>query len=469
MPRAVRNPRPHPDPILELIGMNANVPSDEQFDNSATEGVERPDVEEAARKDPAALVRLLGPGIITGAADDDPSAIGTYSQAGAQAGVGMLWTGLLMLPLMIAVQELAQRIALQTGAGVGVNLRSKFPAWIVWAAVLALVASNVMTLGADLQAVAAGFELLFRGALHAVWLIVPIAAILVAIQVLGKYHLIFNTFRWLTLVLFAYVICAFLSHPRPIPVLVATFVPHVEFSTAFLLTLVAVLGTTLSPYLFIWQPAEEVDNLRALGRSADQSSRPVTARALRSARVDTFVGMLFSQLVAYCIILTTATVLHAHGKTGIQSAADAAQALAPVAGPVAFLVFAAGFIGAGMLSMPVLSASAAYAVNEMAGIPGSLAGKPRYQPTFYAIIVAVTAAGVALNLLHINVIQGLVIASALSGVAAVPLLVLMTLFGADRAYMSDRRSGRVSQALTWVSAAGMSAATLALLGSFVLR
>lgn len=469
MSRAVREPRPHADPILRLLGHDGEVARNREFDNSAAADVERPDVGEATRQGPRGLLRLLGPGVITGAADDDPSAIGSYSQAGAQAGLGMLWTGLLMLPLMIAVQELAQRIALQTGAGLGVNLRAKFPAWIVWTAVLTLVVSNVITLGADLQAVGAGFELLSRGMVHAAWLILPIAATLVAVQVLGKYHVIFNTFRWLTLVLFAYVICAFLARPQPVPVLIATFVPHVEWSRSYLLTLVAVLGTTLSPYLYFWQPAEEVDNLRAAGESAAETGRPASARSLRSARIDTFLGMFFSQLVAYCIVLTTSTVLHEHGKTGVQSAAAAAAALAPLAGPVAFVVFAVGFIGAGVLSIPVLSASAAYAINEVAGIPGSLAGRPRYQPTFYAVIVVVTAAGIAMNLMHVNVIQALVIASALSGVAAVPLLVLMTLFGADSKYMSRRQSSRLSLALTWLSAAGMGAACIALLGSFAVR
>jgi Mn2+/Fe2+ NRAMP family transporter len=463
----MRDPRPRPDPILKLLGRRADVPRQEQFDDSAADEGVRPDLGDASRRGPLALLRVLGPGVITGAADDDPSAIGSYSQAGAQAGLGMLWTGLLALPVMVAVQELAQRIALQTGAGLGVNLRLKFPSWLVAAAVLVLVASNVITLGADLQAVAAGGELLSRGLLRAGWLIAPIAVAIVGFQVFGKYQLLFKTFRWLTLALFAYVFCALVVHPDGHAVLIATFLPHLEMSKAFLLTLVAVLGTTFSPYLFIWQPAEEVDNLRAQGRAAAQSSKPVDDRELRSARVDTLIGMVFSQAVAYYIVLTAAVVLHTHGKSGVASAAEAAQALAPVAGPVAFAVFAVGLIGSGILSIPVLSASAAYAVNEVAGIPGSLAGKPRYQPTFYSIIVVATAIGVAMNLVHLNVIQALVIASALSGIAAVPMLVLMTLFGSDGGYMAERKSGRLSLGLTWLSAAGMVAATLALLVTLV--
>ena len=451
-----------PDPILKVLRLEpVDEPLEDQLDDSAGHEVERPDVAEAHRRGPLGLLRVLGPGLITGAADDDPSAIGTYSQAGAQAGLGLLWTGLLTLPLMMAAQELAQRIALQTGAGLGVNLKRKFPTWIVAASVALLVASNVITLGADLRAVASGIELLSRSALKASWLIVPVALVLVGFQVLGKYTVLVNSLRWLSISLVAYLEAAILSHPNPGAVLYATFVPHLELNPGFVLSLAAVLGTTLSPYLFIWQPAVEVDNLRVELRSR-RARPPVDEAKVRAARVDTFAGMFFSQLVAYCIILTCATVLHVHGKTGITTAAEAAEALAPVAGPSAFVLFAAGFVGSGLLAIPVLSASSAYAVNEVAGIPGSLAGKPRRQPTFYAIIVVATGIGVLMNLLQFDVIGALVWASALSGVAAIPLLVLMTAFGRDPRFMGRSTSGRLSQCLTWIAAAGMAGATVAL-------
>ncbi|MGE7041906.1 NRAMP family divalent metal transporter, partial [Staphylococcus hominis] len=408
-------------------------------------------------------MRILGPGITTGAADDDPSAIGTYAQAGATAGYGLLWTGLFTLPMMMSVQELAQRIALQTGVGLGAALRRKFPAWVVATAVALLAASNVIVIAADLQAVAAGIELLTHGFLRTSWLIAPVAAALVGFQLLGKYDTLVRTFKWLTLALFAYVGAAFLSHPQPLQVLSATFVPHIEFSSQFLLLLVAVLGTTLSPYLFFWQPAEEIDDQLTAGKLSVEERANVSQEQLQSARADTFIGMFFSQLVAYCIILSTAAVLHNHGKTDIKTAADAAQALTPFAGQIASVLFAAGFIGTGLLAIPVLSTSTAYAINEVSSIPASLAARPKRQPTFYAIIVLATAIGVGINVLNVNVIQALVIASVLSGVAAVPLLVLMTLFGADPHHMGARTSRRLSRTLTWISTAAMAAASIALL------
>jgi NRAMP (natural resistance-associated macrophage protein)-like metal ion transporter len=453
------------DPILALLNRLATKPLHKDVQTSGNGRAGRPTFPEAVREGPRGLLRILGPGIVTGAADDDPSAIATYSQAGAQAGYGMLWTGVVGVPMMISVQELAQRIALQTGAGLVVNLRRKFPPWIVAAAVALLVVSNIIVLGADLQAVAVGGQLLSHGFLQASWLIVPIAVALVGFQLFGRYETLYKTFRWLTLALFAYVVAVFLVHPNALTVLAALFVPHVEFSNRFLLTLAAVLGTTLSPYLFIWQPAQEIDVMQAMGRRSIDRLPGVTDHELMAARTDTFVGMFFAQLVAFCIILTTAAVLNAHGTTDIRSAAAAAQALTPFGGPVASALFATGFVGTGLLAIPILSASSAYGINEVARVPGSLAVRPQFQPTFYGIIVAATAIGVGMQLLHLNVIQALVVASALSGMAAVPLLVLMTLFGADRRYMAERVSGLLSRGLTWIGAGAMAAAAVALVVS----
>ena len=458
------------DPILRWLRKPVEVPGSEyERRGQKGEDTRRPTLAEARRQGPRGWLRVLGPGITTGAADDDPSAIGTYAQAGAQAGYGLLWTGLFTLPMMMAVQELAQRIALQTGVGLGTALRRKFPAWLVAAAVAALSVSNIIVIAADLQAVAAGVELLTHGHLRTSWLIAPLAVVLVGFQLLGKYRTLFRTFKWLTLTLFAYVGAALLSHAHPPQVLAATFIPRVETSGQFLLLLVAILGTTFSPYLFFWQPAEEIDDQLAAGKLSVEERANAGQAEIRSARVDTFIGMFFSQLVAYCIILSTATVLHNNGKTDIKTAADAAQALTPFAGEVASVLFAAGFIGTGVLAIPVLSASTAYAINEAALIPASLAARPRRQPTFYAIIVLATAIGVGLNLLHVNVIQALVIASVLSGVAAVPLLILMALFGADRHQMGKRASGRLSRSVTWISTAAMTLATIALPASLLLR
>ena len=433
------------------------------------QGHRRPTITEARQQGLWGWVRILGPGITTGAADDDPSAIATYSQAGAQAGYGLLWTGLFAAPMVMAVQELAQRIALHTGVGMGTALRRKFAAWLVAIAVALLVISNVIILGADLQAVATGAELLTHGWLRASWLVPVVAVLLVGFQLIGQYRTLFQTFKWLSLVLFGYVGAALLSHAPPLTVLKATFVPHAEFSGQFLLTLVAVLGTTLSPYLFFWQPAEEIDDLRADGKMSVKDRAEADHEEIRAARIDTFTGMLFSQLVAYCIILNTAAVLQTHGKIAIKTAAGAAQSLTPIAGSLASTLFALGFIGVGLLAIPVLSASAAFAINEVARIPASLAAKPRRQPTFYAIIVLATAIGVGINLLHFNVIQALVYASVISGVAAVPLLVLMTLFGVDTTHMGNRTSGLLSRSMTWISTAAMTLATLALVATPLLQ
>src|SRR5438094_5230420 len=317
------------------------------------------------------FVQRLGPGLITGASDDDPSGIGTYSQVGSQFGYGLLWLALFTYPLMSSVQELCARIALQTGVGLGGSLRRKFPRWLVGIAILGLLAANTFNVGADLGAVAAAGSLLSRGAIHALWLVVPVALLIIVLQVFATYATIFKIFKWLTLALFAYVITAFFAHPALLEVLRATVIPHIEFSKDFVMALVAVLGTTISPYLFFWQASSEVDELAAAGATNPQAGRHgLRLSELRAARTDVLVGMAFSNLVMYFIILTSAAVLHAHGKTGVQTAAEAAAALAPLARPVAFDVLLVGLIGAGLLAIPILTGSATYAIQEFLGLPG---------------------------------------------------------------------------------------------------
>src|ERR1700674_1462456 len=225
------------------------------------------------RKGPAGFLQVLGPGLITGASDDDPSGIGTYSQVGSQFGYGLLWLALFTFPLMSAVQELCARIALQTGVGLGASLQRKFPRWLVGVAILGLLAANTFNVGADLGAVAAAGSLLSRGALHALWLVVPVALLIIALQVFASYATVFKIFKWLTLALFAYVITAFFAHPPLLEVVKATFIPHVEFSKDFVMSLVAVLGTTISPYLFFWQASSEADELAAAGATTEAGRR----------------------------------------------------------------------------------------------------------------------------------------------------------------------------------------------------
>jgi NRAMP (natural resistance-associated macrophage protein)-like metal ion transporter len=466
------------DPALQRIKLGPDVepPENELLkappeanEVAATGGPAAPEtgVGAARRLGLKGFLQILGPGLITGASDDDPSGIGTYSQAGAQFGYGVLWTALFTLPLMVAMQELSARIALQTGVGLGLSLRRKFPAWLVGSCILFMLVANTINIGADLGAVAAGGSLLTRGAIAPIWLVVPAAALIVGLQLFATYRVIFTAFKWLTLALFAYVITAFLVHAPAEKVLIATFVPHLELNKAFITTIVAILGTTISPYLFFWQASSEVDEMRAAGQLTERERKGVTRSELHAARIDVFVGMAFSQLVMYSIIMVTAAAFNAHGTTAVMTPDQAAKALQPLAGSFAFVLFAAGLIGTGLLAIPVLSGSAAYALAEFAGVKGTLAEKPKYRPTFYGVIVIATAAGVALNLFHVNVISALFYTAVINGVVAPPLMILIALLGSDKKVMQRRVSGRISASLVWIATIGMAIAALLLIVTLV--
>jgi NRAMP (natural resistance-associated macrophage protein)-like metal ion transporter len=460
--------QPPPDPILSFVRPGAQPADDtaesrERSDLAAggSPAAGRTTIDDAKGKGVFGFLQLLGPGLITGASDDDPSGIGTYSQVGSHFGYGLLWLALFTFPLMSAVQELCARIALETGVGLGASLRRKFPRLLVGIAIVGLLVANIFNVGADLGAVAAAGSLLSRGALHALWLVVPVALLIILMQVFANYATIFKIFKWLTLALFAYVITAFFAHPPLLEVLKATFIPHVEFSKDFIMALVAVLGTTISPYLFFWQASSEVDELTAAGATNPQAGRHGLRRAeLRAARTDVVIGMAFSNLVMYFIILTSAAVLHAHGKADVQTADQAAAALAPLAGPFAFIVFSVGLIGAGLLAIPILTGSATYAIKEFFGFGGSLASKPQNRPTFYLILTLATVGGVVMNFVHLDPIRALFIAAVINGVVAPPLLVLIVVLGADRSVMKRYVSGKVSLALTGIAAAFMAVAAI---------
>lgn len=407
------------------------------------------------------FLQLLGPGLITGASDDDPSGIGTYSQVGSQFGYGLLWTALFTFPLMASVQELCARIALQTGAGLGVALRKKFPATLVGACVLLLFVANTINVGADLGAIAAGANLL-TGLPHGV-LVVAAGLLVLALEFFVAYPLIFRIFKWLTLALFAYVITAFVVHPNFGKVVFSTFVPHIEPSKDFITALVAVLGTTISPYLFFWQASSEVDEMRAAGQTTLAQRRGVRQQELDAARADILTGMFFSNLVMFFIILTAAAVLNAHGKTNIQTAAQAAAALQPLAGRFAGVLFAAGMIGTGLLAVPILSGSAAYALKEVTGLPGTLASKPQYRPTFYIVLALSVLVGLGLNFDHVDPMTALFWTAVINGLVAPPLLGLIVLLGSDRKLMAERVSGKLSRTLTWLATGLMAAAAVAMI------
>jgi len=452
---------PIQDPVLKNVKPGPDV---EPALHDLLKGAARPPRREHGIK---RFFQVLGPGLITGASDDDPSGIGTYSQVGSQFGYSLLWTSLFTFPLMAAMQELCARIALHTGVGLGIALRRKFPTVLVGACILALFCANTINVGADLGAVAAGGSLLSRNVIPELWLVVPVAILIIGLELFVSYATIFKIFKWLTLALFAYVFTGVLVHPDVVAVLRSSLIPQLSWNQDFIMALVAVFGTTISPYLFFWQASSEVDQMREAGKRTEADRRGVQMSELKEARIDILVGMFFSNVVMYFIILTTAAVLHAHGKTGAQSADQAAQALAPLAGPFAFVLFAAGMIGTGLLAIPILSGSAAYAVKEFFGLKGALSVKPWYRPTFYGVMVLSVLIGIALNLLHVNPIRALFITAVINGMVAPPLMVLIVLLGSDRKVMGDKTSGRFSKGLTWAATLVMAAAAVSLLVTLV--
>ena len=422
----------------------------------------RTSVENALERGPIGALQVLGPGLITGASDDDPSGIGTYSQVGSQYGFGLLWTALFTFPLMTAVQETCARIALQTGEGLGVALRRRFPTPVVAVGISALLIANTINVGADLGAIAAAVGLLVPR-VPTTALVCVAAMLVLGFQLFSTYPRLLSTFKWLTLALFAYVATLLVARPHVGDLQSATFVPHVQLTSGWIAALVAILGTTISPYLFFWQASSEVDELRATGRQR----RRVRKRELVAARVDVIVGMAFSQVVMFCIIATTATVLHAHGRSDVATAQDAADALQPLAGRFAALLFVLGIVGTGLLAVPVLTGSAAYAIRELGGFGGGLALRARYRPTFYGIIVVATAVGVALNVIGLDPIRALFITAVINGLVAPPLLALITAVATDRRIMGDRVSGRLSTVLMWTATGVMGGAAVALLATGV--
>jgi NRAMP (natural resistance-associated macrophage protein)-like metal ion transporter len=397
--------------------------------------------------------RILGPGFVTGASDDDPSGIGTYAVAGATLGLQTLWTALLTFPLMAAVQNICARLGMISGHGLAGVLRDNYPRPLLYGAVALLFVANTINVGADLGAIADAVHIVIG--VKAVWLVVPVAAGIVALQIFGSYRLIANVFKWLTLALLAYVVDAFIVHPDLVETLRATVVPTLSLDPAYITTMVAILGTTISPYLFFWQSCEEVEEERAEGRTTVAQRRGASDAELRHSTIDTVVGMGFSNLIMYFIILATALTLFKAGKADIKSAADAAEALKPLAGDFAGLLFAIGMIGAGLLAVPILSGSAAYAVAEAFGWRYGLDHKWHRAKEFYGVVIVATALGTALNLFDVDPIDALYWTAVINGVAAPPLLVLVMLAARNERVMGDQRIGPLLTTLGWIATAGM--------------
>jgi NRAMP (natural resistance-associated macrophage protein)-like metal ion transporter len=401
----------------------------------------------------------LGPGLITGAADDDPSGISTYSVAGAAFGYLPLWTALFSFPLMTAVQLMCARLGVVTGLGLAGVIRRRYSRWVLWSACTLLVVANVINIAADLGGMAAATTMV-TGA--PVALMVPVyGVVIVSLLMWSSYRTIARVFKWLTLVLVAYVLTAFVAGVEWRLALHATIIPHMEWSRAFFSVLVAILGTTISPYLFFWQAAQEVEEERAMGRDLARR-RGATPDELHACRTDVATGMFASNAIMYFIIMTTAATLHAHGKTNIATAQEAADALRPLAGAGAYWLFTLGLIGTGMLAVPVLAGSCAYAIAEAANWRGSLDRPPRRAKKFYLVLAVAMALGIALNYAGLNAIKLLFTTAVVNGVLAPPLILIVLLLTRDRTVMGDAVNSRLLGVLGWVTFVVMVVAALGL-------
>ena len=417
------------------------------------------------KKTPAIILRefaaKLGPGLVTGAADDDPSGISTYSVAGAAYGYAGLWTALFSFPLMSAVQLMCARLGMVTGQGLASVIRMRYPRWVLWSACALVVIANVFNIGADLGGMADAMQMV-TGIRSYYW--TPFFALLISgLLIWTSYNLIARVFKWLTLVLFAYVITAFLARPDWGGILHGTFLPHVAWTRSYMSVLVGILGTTISPYLFFWQAAQEVEEERKRGKTTVAQRRGATNQELSVAREDVFTGMFFSNLVMFFIILTTAATLHAHGMRNIETARQASEALRPLVGAGAYWLFTLGLVGTGMLGVPVLAGSCAYTIAEAAAWRGeSLSNKPLRAPRFYLVIAAAIVVGLALDFAGLNAVKMLFWSAVLNGLLAPPLIVLVVLLTSDQKVMGTRTNSRGAKVLGWICAALMSAAAVAL-------
>lgn len=404
---------------------------------------------------------MPGPGVITGAADDDPSGIATYSLAGARTGYSLLWTSLLTLPLNAVVQNMCARIGLVTGGGLAAVLRRHYSRRLLLALVVLLLVANTVNIGADLAAVAAGIGLLTG--LPEQPIIVPAAIAITLTEVLIPYRMYANYLKVLPLALFAYIAGAFFAHPDWGQALRSTLVPHIQFDAGFITILLAVLGTTISPYLFFWQTSEEVEEMHR--RHVAEGSEP----ELRRAQIDVDLGMLLANAVFYFIVLTAAATLYPAGVTDISTAREAAEALRPLAGDHAATLFAIGFLGGGLLAVPVLAGSAAYAVAEVFGWREGLERRPSEAPQFYVVIALATVLGLAIALSGVGAIRALFIAAVVNGVVSPVLIAAIVLVANDKRVLGRHRNGLLSNVLGVATVAVMGLAAIAMPVTFLLR
>jgi NRAMP (natural resistance-associated macrophage protein)-like metal ion transporter len=408
----------------------------------------------ATADDQKGFLERLGPGLITGASDDDPSGIGTYSQAGAQLGFGVSWTMLLTYPLMTAIQEICGRVGRVTGHGIAGNVCRNYPAVVVWSLVVLLFVANTINIAADLGAMADAVKLLIGG--PAFVYVILLGTISVLAQVFFEYKRYVGILKWLTLVLFAYVIALAVVKVPWVEALEGLLIPKIQWNAAFLTTLVAIFGTTISPYLFVWQSSEEAENQRT-----DANKKPLRDDAstqekeFRRIRIDTLVGMAVSNVIAIAIIMTTAATLHSKGITDIQSSSQAAQALKPVAGAFAEIIFALGIIGTGLLAIPVLAGSTAYAVGEGRKWPVGLSRKPKQAIAFYSVLALSVLLGIGLNFTPLDPIKALYWSAVINGILAAPVMALLMILVRRKDIMGELIVTGWLYGLGWASTAAM--------------
>ena len=411
------------------------------------------------------VLRALGPGLITGAADDDPSGIGTHSQIGAQFGYGLAWTFVLSFPLMVVIQEVAALIGRVTGAGIARNLRRHYSRIVLWFMVSLLLIANVVNLGADLSAMGAALTLLVGGspALYTL----GFGIICIVLEVALSYPRYASILKWTTLSLFTYVAVVLVAHVPWPHALRSLVVPELQFNAAYATAFVAILGTTISPYLFFWQAGQEIEEQRRRHVKPLCLTPGSAGPELKRIRIDTLVGMAFSTLVSLAIVFATAATLHASGVRDITTSSQAAEALRPIAGQFAFAMFAVGIIGTGLLAVPVLAGSAAYAVSEMAGITGSLDAKPLDARLFYATIAVTTLLGASLDFVGIDPAKALYWAAVVNGILAGPLMAVMMLIVRNPRAMGRLTISRRQMLLGWTATVVMIAASALFLGFVV--
>jgi NRAMP (natural resistance-associated macrophage protein)-like metal ion transporter len=454
-----RRTRPRPDPFETRLKQDLADPGPESVRKA------EPSIEKALKREPNVFrrwMKILGPGITTGASNNDPSAIATYAQAGAAFGFALLWFAPFVFPMMSVVVFLSAKLALASGSGLSGILRQHYSRWLLYPILGGLATANTITLGADIGAVSEGIGLIFPALRHEL-VVVVLTALLLVFQIAGSYRTIASVLKWLTFALFAFVLSALLSKPDWSAVVVNTVVPRLEFNPPYIQMIVAMLGCSLSPYLYFWQSSQRVEEQVCRGRVKLWQRKGATDGELHYAAVDINIGMLIACIIIYAIVLSTAATLHATGMTHVKSAAEAARALAPLAGSVAAIIFAIGFIGSGLLAVPVLTGGLAHAICEGCNWKYGLDQTPRTAPAFYVVIATATVAGAALNFSGIRPMDALLLAATINGVLTPPLLCVIMHASCRKSIVGARRNGALVTVVGWLTTAAAIAAVTAML------